>query len=230
MKLVLCLFVGVLVAASTHAQQIGSVDLTHPKANTRKSVRGCTRLSAGTIGDSFPSRNGKFRKLTLRIIKLSRSTIAQGDNVDAIVQMRNAGEVAIEIPWSPDPNTSWVGQDPRHLEWSDGDFQVDLIDSAGNRFGEGFGLKIVSSDLYGSKVVPNSFLTIQAGEWVTARIRFKLGEESIATGAAKISIEWDRTDMSWSVHRDCSVALGYVHYDNYYKQDHPSVTINIRSR
>jgi hypothetical protein len=230
MKLILCLCVTVLFAASVRAQQIGSVDLTHPKTNTRKSVRGCTRTSAGIIGDSFIRRDGKFRKLTLRMIKLSRTEITQGDNVDAIVRMQNAGGVAIEIPWSADPNTSWVGQDPRHLEWSDGDFQVDLVDSAGNGFGDGFGVKIASGDLYGSKVVPNSFLTIQPGEWVTARIRFKLAEKSIATGAAKIAIEWDRADMSWSVNRNCAAALGYVHYDHYYQQDHPSATITIRNR
>jgi hypothetical protein len=220
-----------ILASSAQAQQIASVDLTHSKVPTKSAgmqalPKGCEKLLPGGIGDGFVAPpNHEPREIVVEMVKLSNETPVVGSEVQGEVQLQNIGKYPIKIPWSTDPNIIEKGQNPNRLQWEEGSFSIELK--------HGYELLVsLSQSLFGSRFSAGSELTIQPGEWVTAFVKFKLAPQygppghSVRKGKRDLFVEWEQAGESKSI-RNCAVSTGWFHYRNYYRQQNPTVTINV---
>jgi hypothetical protein len=223
-----------MVVTPVHAQQVGSVDLSRRNESpesTRKQEntalpKGCEKLLPGMIGDgaALPP-NHEPREIVVEMVKLSNENPVTGSEVQGNVQLRNSGQYAITIPWSTDPNIIEKGQNSNRLQWEEGHFDIELKRS--------YELLVnLSQSLYGSRFSAGSELTIQPGEWVTAFIKFKLTSnyatsgKSVRKGKRDLYVEWEQSRNSKGI-RNCAVTTGWFHYRNYYRQQNPTITINV---
>lgn len=228
---VVCLY---LLAASAHAQQIASVDLTKQpepvqsidRQNKSALPHGCKKLSGGGVADGIVTpQDHQRRQIVVEVLKVSEDKASEGTQLQADIQLRNNGEQAIRIPWSNDPGTIKTGQHPDNLQWEEGWFEFMLRAPRGHDVL----LKSLSQSLYGSDFSAGSQLTIRPGEWITATVKFKLEamylyQPGEFKGNSQLMVEWEQTARSWSV-RDCSVWNGYFSYT--YEQRSPSITVEI---
>jgi hypothetical protein len=77
--------------------------------------------------------------------------------------------------------------------------------------------------LYASKFVSGSSLTVKPGEWITARISFRIAVqnpkfEEVNLGRAALAMEWFQT-VRTRIGKDCGVTLGYFPYDSFYNNE-----------
>ncbi len=220
-----------ILATSAQAQQIASVDLTHPKvptksAGTQALTKGCEKLLPGNIGDGFVAPpNHEPREIVVEMVKLSNENPTIGSELQGEVQLRNSGKYPIKIPWSTDPDIIEKGQNPNRLQWEEGAFSIELK--------HGYELLVsLSQSLFGSRFSAGSELTIQPGEWVTVFVKFKLAPQyglpgqSVRNGRRDLFVEWEQAGKSKSI-RNCAVSTGWFHYRNYYRQQNPTVAINV---
>jgi hypothetical protein len=228
----LILFLYVLVN-SAHAQQIASVDLTHPREPAESAwkhkktalPKGCEKLLPGMLGDGFvlPSDRGP-RDIVLEIVKLSNENPVLGSEIQGEIRLRNSGKYPITIPWSTAPQIIEQDQNPNSIRWEEGRFNV--------RLRHGNGLENLGQPLFGSRFSPGSELTIRPGEWITAIVEFKLSPQyalpgqSIKKGKVELFVEWEQGAGSKDI-KNCTVASSWFQYRDYYRQYNPSVTINI---
>lgn len=165
------------------------------------------------------------REISLAITKLSDENPTVGSEVVAEIQLRNIGKNPINIPWSTDPSVIKKGQDPDHLKWEQGGFEMRLRDWRN----EGFVLKSPELPLYGSKFSPESQLTLQPGEWVTARMNFEIEDRYFGTpeGESRLSVEWEQASRTWARSK-CGATTGWFDYNpGFYKQKQAAVTIHV---
>jgi hypothetical protein len=220
-----------ILATPAQGQQIASVDLTHRNipakfAGTQALPKGCEKLLPGNIGDGFVAPpNHEAREIVVEMVKLSNENPVIGSEVQGEVQLRNSGKYPIKIPWSTDPSIIEKGQNPNLLRREEGSFSIELK--------RGYELLVsLSQSLFGSRFSPGSELTIQPGEWVTAVVKFKLAPhyglpgQSVRKGKRDLFVEWEQAGRSKSV-RNCAVTTGWFHYRDYYRQQNPTVTINV---
>jgi len=222
-----------LLPGPARGQQIGTVDLTQQTKLSESAQekekyqppKGCKNLLPGDIADGAvsPPEHGPH-EIVVEIVKINAENAAVGSDVQGEVRLQNSGEYSIQIPWSTDPQTMWQGQDPNYLEWDYGYLSFDL---------QGTGsLKTLSQPLHGSKYVAGSMLTIQPGEWITFKVKFKLEPEDpipgrvVNQGEGQLQVGWVQTLNAWNVH-NCSVAHAFFQYRGYYDQQNPPITIKI---
>lgn len=139
-----------------------------------------------------------------------------GSEIIATAKLQNLGSKPIQIPWSTDFRTTMEGQDPNNRSWEFGEFRMSLRDKQNSDYYDRF--VTTSQPLYASKSVPGSYLTLKPGEWITARISFKIGVqnpkfEEVSVGTAALAMEWFQT-VRTRVVKNCGVTLGYFPYDD----------------
>jgi hypothetical protein len=219
------------IVATASAQQIGSVDLT--RAREHKALQnGCKKLSPGLIGDGWPEPEDHLpRDIAVEVISVRERNPALGSQLAAQVRLLNSGTRQIEIPWSTEFSTVERGQSPDALQWDVGTFEFALKDRQGHKVP----LKSLPGAVYGSKSSVGSELTVKPGESIVALVKFMLEEEfpipplRLKEGEWQLSARWVQTGRTLSVGKDCSAANAYFHYDRYYKQQNPGITIQVNT-
>jgi hypothetical protein len=93
-------------------------------------------------------------------------------------------------------------------------------------------LKNSSEWVYGSKFSAGSLLTLQPGEWITAKVKFTLEAEylyrpgELGEGESQFLVEWKQVGRTRNV-KDCGVWYGYFQYDHFYEQTNLPLTVQI---
>jgi hypothetical protein len=220
-----------MLTTSAQEQQIASVDLTHPTVPTKPTVtqelpKGCEKLLPGSLFDgAVMPPNHERREIVVAVVKLNNENPILGSEVQGEVQLRNSGEYSIKIPWSTDPNITKKGENPNSLSWEVGGFNIVLK--------PGGELENISQSLFGSRFSPGSELTMRPGEWVAALLKFKLALQyelagrPVRTGKRELFAEWVQGAGSKGI-KNCAVASGWFQYRDYYRQQNPTVTINVK--
>lgn len=223
-RLVLTSSLSLLLAISVRSQEVAFKDLLHPStvdavsaetgANT-ETPKGCEKVSGGFV-DGVTLSEGP-REIKVGLASLSDAMLIIGNEVSATVKLQNAGGNSITIPWSTDYRTTQNGQDPANRTWEFGQFQMTLRKGK-NQYTD---LINTSQPLYGSKFLPGSTLTIKPGEWITARIGFRVAEEHpkyerIEEGPADLAVEWFQT-VRTHVFKGCVVYHGFFPYDGFHE-------------
>src|ERR1700735_239155 len=233
MKALLVPTLTLLLANHAFPQQIASVDLTQRLESTQPTERqkvtplaeACAEPTGGVFDGVVLPDDKRPREISVEFTNLSSVNPQVGSEVVADIRLRNIDKKPINIPWSTDPSVIEKGQSPDHLEWEQGGFEVRLKDHRNN----GFVLKSLDMPLYGSKFSPGSQLTIQPGEWVSARMNFKIEDRYFGTpeGESRLSVEWEQASRTWTRSK-CGVTTGWFGYNRgFYKQERPSVTIQV---
>jgi hypothetical protein len=227
-----------MLATPAQGQQIASVALPQVSvpatpAGKQAQPNSCEKLEPLAIGDGFVEPpDQEPRAIVVEMVEVSDKTPHKGGVVQGDVRVRNSGVHPIQIPWSDDPSVRGKVHNPQDLksgkapvDWGEGYLHVYLQGS-----GE---LKILSQGLYSSKSASGSTITIGPGEWVTVKITFNLEPEypiadELKTGDGRLTVGWEQTDISGTIYGNgCLVGSGYFHYDHYYKQQNPSITIKV---
>ena len=183
-------------------------------------------MTPGIIADGFTATNDKQpRPIRVAFTDLSSLKLRPGDKIEATVQLLNSGTKEIQIPWSTEWETTMAGQDPLSRSWTVGAFEV-LIKGK-QKSAE---LKGQAQDLYGSKFVSGSSLTLKPGEWISARINFMVEVANpaymeIDEGQSRLWVEWFQTTRRRS-QKDCEVSQAYLPFKSYV-QENPPVIVQI---
>ena len=233
MKALLVTILTLSLANHAFSQQIASVDLTQKLESTQPTERqkvtplpqACAEPTGGVFDGVVLPEDKRPREISVEFTNLRDVNPQVGSDVVADIRLRNIDSKPINIPWSTDPSVIEKGQSPDHLEWEQGGFEVRLKDHRNN----GFVLKSLDMPLYGSKFSPGSQLTIQPGEWVSARMNFKIEDRYFGTpeGESRLSVEWEQASRTWTRSK-CGVTTGWFGYNRgFYKQERPSVTIQV---
>src|ERR1700730_12857651 len=217
------------------AQEVGSVDLrpsagptktpadekkekesatAQEKGEEKKLQGGCEKLLPGTIADGIVEPDDKQpRPIFVEVARVSEQEPAEGSELDAEVRLQNTGTRTIEIPWSRDPKVIEIGQGSNGYQWQGGYFEVFF--RAGNP--NGVMLKSLSLDLYGTRFRPGSLLTLQPGQWITAKIRFRLEAEYLYKAGefqgqkAELFVRWEQVNRVISI-KDCKKWDSFFRY------------------
>jgi hypothetical protein len=246
----LCFATSLALVFSCRAQEAGSVDL-RPSASPSKTPAdekrkkdldaaeekdekkelpgGCEKLLPGIIADGIVNTDdNQPRPILVEVAKITEQEPAEGSELDAEVRLQNTGTRAIEIPWSGDPNVIETGQSSNWYEWQGGYFEVFFRARNPN----GVMLKSLSPDLYGTRFHPGSLLTLQPGQWITAKIRFKLEAKYLYNVGefqgqeAELFVRWEQVNrVIWI--KDCKEGSGFYRYDNFYKQENRGVKMHV---
>jgi hypothetical protein len=237
MKALLGAQLALLLSSIPLAQQISSVDLTHPpepskhaeNQEKRALPNGCEKLSDGAIADGWVKpENDRPRDIVVEVVNIRDKKPAIASEVEAEVRLRNADNRSIQIPWSTDPTIIKTGQNEYDFVWDVGTFEFMLRDQHDN---EVF-LRSLTGSLYGSKFAAGSQLTIQPGESIAAVVKFKLENEfrippeRLKEGEWQLLARWHQIARSWHV-KDCGAWNGFFQYAEYYRQQNPAVTIQV---
>jgi hypothetical protein len=219
------------LAGDASAQQIGSVDLTRPPKRADLS-NGCKKLLAGIIGDGWPEPEDHVpRNILVEVVSVKDTKPTLGSELVAEVRLQNTGTQSIKIPWSNEFSSLMKGQSLDALSWDEATFEFMLKDQQGRRVR----LKSLTEALYGSKSADGSELAVKPGESITALVKFALIDEfpipplRLKEGEWQLSAEWIQTGRTSSVSKNCTEANGYFHYDRYYQQQNPGITIQVKA-
>jgi len=219
------------------AQQIDSVNLTRPHTPSRAPDKrpipeGCEKWAGGGIADGWVEpEDHRPREIVVEVVSASDMKPALGSEVEAVVQLWNTDTRPIQIPWSTDPGIVEEGQRPDDLEWEGGTFDFRLNDQQGNQVA----LKSLTEWLYASKFVKGSQLAIQPGQNISALVKFKLEDLypteplRLKAGEWQLSAKWHQVGRTWHI-KNCGAWNGYFHYENFYHQQSPGLTIQITAQ
>jgi hypothetical protein len=125
-----------LSANHAFSQQIASIDLTQSIESSQSKEKlkvsplpeGCEKPE-GIIADGVMlPEDKKPREILLELTKLSDRSPKGGGEVVAEIRLKNIDKKPINIPWSTDPNALTKDQNPNHLEWQQGGFEILLED------------------------------------------------------------------------------------------------------
>jgi hypothetical protein len=122
------------------------------------------------------------------------------------------------------------GQDPDNRSWEFGEFRMSIRDKQNTHYYDR--LVTTSQPLYASQFVPGSNLTLKPGEWITARISFRIEVqnptfEEVNVGTAALAMEWFQT-VRTRVVKDCGVTLGYFPYDDPFESRNRTVIAKVQ--
>ncbi|HEX6804341.1 MAG TPA: hypothetical protein VF133_11735 [Terriglobales bacterium] len=218
-----------------YGQEIGVVDLTRPDASRFTDQQkesplppDCTKWTGIAADGVRRPEDNKARPIRLQIIELNNEEIEVGSDVRAEVRLTNTGTQPIQIPWATDRSVTETEPDPDHVEWEEARFEVVLRDKHNNTIL----LKSAEAALYGTKFDNGTIITIKPGEWITALMHFRLEDEfrfrtsEIPMGRSELFLEWkqafrrrDRAKCGWNT--------AFFEYRGYYKQEHPTVTVDV---
>jgi hypothetical protein len=209
------------------AQQVASTDLLRSPAAATPATpaqtpeesdhpNGCSKMGVGFADGVTLDEDRKPRKLMVGLVEISTSKLTIGSEVIATAKLQNIGGKSLQIPWSTDFRTTMDGQDPDNRSWEVAEFRMSIRDKKNPHYYDR--LVITSQPLYASKFVPGSYLTIEPGRWITARISFRIAVqrpafEKLSVGTNTLAMEWFQTVRTRKV-KDCGVTLGYFPYDD----------------
>jgi len=181
-------------------------------------ANGCPNKSGFRDGVTLDP-DKKPRKLKVELVKISSKKLPMDSEIIATAKLQNIGRKSIRIPWNTDFQTTKDGQIPEDRSWEFAEFRVSIRDRENSEYFDQ--LVTTSQPLYGSEFVAGSYLTLRPGEWITARISFRVALrrpqfEKLSTGTADLAMEWFQTART-HVEKDCGVTFGYFPYDNPFK-------------
>jgi len=210
-----------------HAQQVASKDLLSSPAAAAATTaaqspeepehaNGCSKMGLGFADGVTLEEDKKPRKLGVGLVEISTRRLTLGSEITATAKLQNLGVKPVQIPWSTDFRTTMDGQNPDDRSWEFAEFRMSIRDKHNPDYYDR--LVTTSLPLYASKSVPSSYLTLKPGEWVTARISFKIAVqrpefEELRVGTNTLAMEWFQTVRTRRV-KDCGVTLGYFPYDD----------------
>jgi hypothetical protein len=218
------------------AQQVGYIDLTVPppvlkKMNPEKGLPdGCSKLGGGFFDGAVNPDDGKKREITLELTKLSYTNLSEGSEFETEVRLTNTSTHSIEIPWSSDPAIVEAGPDPDHARYENAEFGIQLVD----RGGTVVWLKPLSGSLFGSQFITGSMRRIAPGEWVVAKIKFKvypkyLEMPVLKKGAAQFTVWWNQQRHGRSLKRtECELWASTFLYNDFYEQKSLPTVVTIQ--
>jgi|SRR5271168_3267491 len=219
-----------LLVGTAFGQQIGSVDLTRLPGHEAL-PKGCKELVPGAIGDGWPEPEDHVaRDITVLVVRVKDAKPTLGAALIAEVRLQNSGTSSIEIPWNTESSAIEKGQNPDARTWDEGTFEFTMKDQEGHEVS----LKSLTGSVYGSKYSVGSELTIKPGESVTALVKLKIEDQfaippwRLKEGAWQLSATWVQTGREWYV-RNCEATSAYFHYDRFYQQQNPGITIQINA-
>lgn len=244
-----CLAVFLMAVPSSPAQEVGSIDLTQSsevpaaekktdsstsgaKEEKEKVPVGCPQILPGVIGDGFVEpEDYQQRPILVELVKISKDNPTDGREIEAEIRLQNSGTQSIKIPWSTEPGVIEMGQGPFDYEWEGGYFQVLF------RAGNPNGVLLISSDkeLYGSNFVVGSMLTLEPGQWVTAKVNFKLvaqyfpKEGAFAGRKAELFVQWKQVKRSIRV-SDCKRGNFYDRFERFYDEEDRGIIIQVAGK
>jgi len=209
---------------SAHSQQTASKDLLRPAVvdsaaqteETHEYPNGCSKMGTGGIVNGVTLANDKVpRQIRVDLVEINKTKLAIGSEVVATAKLQNLGRKSIQIPWSTDFRTTVDGQNPDERSWEFAEFRMSLRDRKNPRYFDQ--LVTTSQPLYASRFVAGSYLILKPGEWITARISFRIQVqrpefEELNVGKADLAMEWFQTGRTRVV-KNCGVTLGYYPYD-----------------
>lgn len=225
---------------SLDAQQIASkhllrqpVSVTTPAQaeETPEYPNGCSKMGVGFADGVTLDQDKVPRKIRVELVKISKTKLAIGSEIVATAKLQNTGSKSIQIPWSTDFRTTMDGQNPDDRSWEFGEFQMSLRNKQNTYYDR---LVTTSQPMYSSQFVSGSSLTVKPGEWITARISFKIEVqnpkfEEVNVGTAALAMEWFQT-VRTRVVKDCGVTLGYFPYDSFYNHENRVVVRKVEIR
>jgi hypothetical protein len=231
-------FLVLALAASSHAQQIASIDLAHAPVALADSdqnqkqnefTQGCGKSVVGFADGVVANDDHEPRKIQIEFITVGDTRLVVGGNVEGTIRLQNVGTKPIQIPWSTDFRTTQNGPDPTVRAWEVGIYRVELKSEKNSNVE----LKSTSKVLFASKLVSGSTLTVRTGEWITAQISFKVEPreetyQQLTQGKFEPSVEWSQSARTSRV-KDCGVTLGYYSYDGYYQQSNPPISVTVEN-
>jgi len=225
-------FITFALPIAARAQQVASKDLLRPPVPITATVpaqaeekpkypNGCSKMGVGFADGVTLDKEKVPRKIRVKLVKISSGKLAIGSEIVATAKLQDIGSKSIQIPWSTDFRTTMDGQDPDNRSWEFGEFEMSLRDKQNSHYYDR--LVTTSQPLYSSKFLPGSELTLKPGEWVTARISFRIevqnpSFEEVNVGTAALAMEWFQT-VRTRVVKDCGVTLGYFPYDSFYNHE-----------
>jgi hypothetical protein len=224
---------------SVHAQHLASKDLLRPpvavtapdQAEEKPEYpNGCSKMGVGFADGVTLAEDKTPRKLRVGLVKISRRKFTIGSEIIAAVKLQNIGSKSVLIPWSTDFRTTMDGQDPDNRSWEFGEFRMSIRDKQNPYYYDR--LVTTSQPLYASQFVPGSNLTLKPGEWITARISFRIEVqnptfEEVNVGTAALAMEWFQTGRTRVV-KDCGVTLGYFPYDDPFESRNRTVIAEVQ--
>lgn len=235
MKLVLGVLLSLFSTSAALSQQIGVVDLTKPEPNPTQQQSGMTPPSdcaapTGIMANGVIKPDDNLpRKILLEINKLSSEKLEVGSDFLAEIRLKNIGDKAINIPWSTDPSVIQRGPSPDHLQWEQANFRIVLK----NKQNHTIALKGAEPSLYGTEFASGTQLTIKPGEWIAAFVNFKVEdmyhivpENQFRLGESRLFLEWHQALRRWD-RAKCGWNRVWFAYAGYYKQEHPTVPVQI---
>ena len=214
-------------ASVVHAQEIASKNLLRPPVPATVAAQSpatqesdaankCGKMGVGFADGVTLAEDKKPRKLKVGLVDIGSKKLTKESEITATVKLENTGEKPVQIPWSTDFQTTMDGQDPDKRFWEFAEFEMSIRSKQNPKYYTH--LVTTSQPLYGSRFVPGSFLTLGPGQWITARISFKMVVrnpefEQLDIGTNTLAMEWFQTSRSRIV-KDCGVTLGYFPYDS----------------
>ena len=214
------------LAISVHSQQIASKNLLRSAVTVTapvqsegkpKDLNGCSEFGEGGFRDGVTLPEDKVpRQIRVDLVEINRTKLAVGSEVVVTAKLQNLGRKSIEIPWSTDFRTTMDGQDPDDRSWEFAEFRMSLRDRKNPHYF--VRLVTTSQPLYASRFVTGSYLTLKQGEWITARVSFRIRVqnpkfEELNISTTDLAMEWFQTGRTRVV-KDCAVTLGYFPYDD----------------
>jgi hypothetical protein len=214
-----------VLAISANAQQIASTNLlrpcvadaalTEPVEKSEESNE-CATGGVGFADGVTLNKDKVPRKIRVELVQIDRTRVVMGSEIAATAKLQNMSNRPIQIPWSTDFQTTMKGQSPDERYWDFGEFRMSVRDKHNKHYFDR--LVTTSRPLYASRIVPGSSLTVKPGEWITARISFKVKVQNqkfveLNVGEADLAMEWFQTSRSRVV-KNCGVTLGYFPYDD----------------
>ena len=220
-------FLAFTVPISIYSQQIASKDLLRPTVvdstptqieESHEYPDECSKkVGEGGFRDGVTLPEDKVpRQISVRLVEINGTKLAMGSEVVATAKLQNLGRKSIQIPWSTDFRTTMNGQNPDVRSWEFAEFRMSLRYRKNPHYFDQ--LVTTSQPLYASRFVAGSYLTLKPGEWITARISFRIRVQSpkfeeLNIGTTDLALEWFQTGRT-RVMKDCGVTLGYFPYDD----------------
>jgi hypothetical protein len=231
-------FLLLILPVSSHAQQIASVDLAHPRVvhagsdqdqENVKLPENCGRPGVSFADGEVVNDDLQPRKIEVEFITVSNTRLVAGENVEGTVRLQNVGDKPIQIPWSTDFRTTQNGEDPNLRSWEVAGFRIALLGAKNNNVG----LKSTSQVLFASKLVFDSTLTVKSGEWITAQISFKVEpqegtHQQVTPGQFELFVEWSQTAYTREI-KNCGLTLGNYSYSGVYRQSNPRIAVTVEN-
>jgi hypothetical protein len=194
-----------LLAASLHAQQVGSQDLTRVAPQPGAGENVFPECPHGRVANTDGLMISKMRdKLALSIEDLSSRLIPIGSEFSATVRLKNISDHTVTIPWVPNFQDVIAGQPQDDWQFQTATFSFRI--ETGVEYKRTTELE-GETVLYGSEDKPNTLLELATGQWATVRVRgvtkcrYKSQDATACPGLrpdskARLTAEWSENGIA----------------------------------